>query len=110
MGDTRDAAPTERKNVIAMSSVEQGVTVLRASRIAIVPFIEHFVALDSAGRPWNNRHFAGEGVKVRVLAGGGTIEAAASYKQERRWTELRSGTGATATANLWYGWDPSKRR
>jgi hypothetical protein len=100
-------APTEQKNVIAMSSIDQGVAILKVAHGAMIPFIEHLVALDTAGRPWNNRQLLGEGIKFRVPIGRGTIEAAAVYKQERRWIERRFRAGPTAVVNLWYGWDPS---
>jgi hypothetical protein len=101
--------PTERANFIGMWFVEQGIAVARVASVTIVPFAENMLTIDSAGRPWNNRYHAGGGLKFRIPVGRGTIEAAGTYKHERRWKEARTAGGITASVNLWYGWDPALR-
>lgn len=103
-------APTEQRNVIGMAYIEQGIAVLKVSRAAVIPFVEHMLALDSAKRPWNNRQTVGEGVRLRVPIGRGTIELTGVYKHERRWIARQSRGAATASVNFWYGWDPSRGR
>jgi hypothetical protein len=101
-------APTEHDNFIGMWSIEQGVRMAVIAGVGLIPFVEQTLTIDSAGRPWNNRNVYGEGLKIRVPVGRGTLEAAGVYKHERRWIEQRTAAGLTASANLWYGWDPSR--
>lgn len=100
-------APAEGQNVIATLYVQQGITMARFADVALIPFVEHALTLDSRGRPWNNRLMHGEGLKVRVPVGPALIEAAALYKHERRWLDDRSAGGWSGSINLWLGWKPS---
>jgi hypothetical protein len=104
-------SPTEyQNNFIGMWSVEQGIGAMRIGRVALVPYGEHTLTLDSAGRFWNNRSLGGGGLKIRVPVPRGTFEIVGAYKHERRWIQQQAASGLTASANLWYGWDPSHRR
>jgi hypothetical protein len=100
-------AATERRNVVAIAFVEQGVTLLQLGRVAVVPFAEQTVATDSRRYFWNNRHAVGEGLKVRLPFRGGVIEAAGMFKHERRWLTDEFRSGPTGSVTFWYGWEPS---
>jgi hypothetical protein len=109
-GAVGNDAPAEGANVIAMLYVEQGVTAATIRDLAIIPFVELTISGDSAGRAWNNLRMFGEGLKLAVPIGRGMFEAAAIYKQERRWRDGSAAQGLAGFAHFRYGWGVATRR
>ena len=98
------SSPIERRNLLGAVSFEQGVSLWRARRQALVAYGAARVAFDGHGLDWNNKALTQAGLKYARTFSNGVVEAGGGYAYEDRFaTEFASGQ-PIAFANYWFGW------
>jgi hypothetical protein len=101
-GVVGNISPAEKRNVIGLFSVTQGVNLIDAGKWQAVPFVKVQSGFDTRGYDWNNKVLTTGGVKVVVPRRFGMIEIGVGYTDEHR-KGLHS-SGVAAFVSLWSGW------
>jgi hypothetical protein len=104
-GVVGNVSPAEKRNVIGMFSITQGVTAIDHGNWQMIPFVKLQPGFDTKGYDWNNKVKSGAGVKLALLRKSSTVDVGLQYLDERR-KSARSG-GVSFFVTLWSGWSPS---
>jgi hypothetical protein len=107
-GVVGNISPAERRNVIGLFSLTQGVNLIDAGKWQTVPFVKVQSGFDTKGYDWNNKVLTSAGIKIVVPRRSATIEAGIAYTDEHR-QGLHSG-GVAAFVTLWSGWSRTLKR
>jgi hypothetical protein len=95
-------SPAEKRNLIGLVSLTQGVTLVDGGKWQVVPFFKAQSGFDTRGYDWNNKVLSSGGVKVMIPRSGGVLEMGVQYTDEHRQGLHASGLSAFVT--LWTGW------
>jgi hypothetical protein len=102
---SRNVSPTETGNTLSMMRAEQGLRVVKIYRhSSIVTFGEITPSKDTKHLDWNNFVRYGGGIKLAVPTNSSILEVGATFLQERRFVDKRSGAGAAFFVRYWKGW------
>jgi hypothetical protein len=100
------SSPVERRNLLSVTSIEQGFSLWTSGPHAVVPYAALRAGVDQHGFDWNNKAVGQLGVKYVRAFSHGVVQLGAGYAYERRLeTDFRAGQ-PMAFGNYWFGWSP----
>jgi hypothetical protein len=97
-------------NWMSYATLQQGIAVVRAGGVALVPYASSAVSFDTKQRTWQNRLTNDGGVKVVRAFTGGVVEAGVAHRHQYEMLTGRSTAEPVAFINLWIGWNPVANR
>jgi LysM repeat protein len=102
-------SPVEKDNLLNYSHLEQGFTLWRNGKNAIVPYVSVDTAADSEGYDWNNKAVVRAGAKYVRSFRLGIVSLGGGYAYEKRFRSDFERGEPYGFGSYWFGWDlPTK--
>lgn len=102
-------SPQEGNNIIFLGDIKQGTTLIDR-RIDVVPFIHGRFGYDTRAKDWNRKILTGAGVEFKLPTKDWSYSLTVEYMREKRFASGLTGSQVSISANIFHGFEFSKRR
>ncbi len=102
-------SPFERRNVIGLTRVEQGVQLAKVSSVSLIPMGWGQFGFDTKGNFWNNRYTYGGGLKIAIPWNTGVVDVVGGYECAKQHdggkpSSVAAVCGPAVRFDIWTGW------
>lgn len=99
-------SPFEKNNLIGVVRLDQGVTLVKAKGISLIPTGAVQAGFDSERKPWNNRSMYAGGLKIAIPWKSGVLDVQGGYQCTSQYAgvpHMNNRCGPGFSMNIWTG-------